>query len=161
MQCVGEKTCKRWVPLADLRQTVCKCGSRFPKDVLLAASLAGAEVEGFTAADEADAEGAAAFRKRAERKAELKAGGKKEFRDKPWFRKNPEVPAAPSSQVEQSQNFFEYLAAGNLSLTKDMLQHIMSTAKAKGMLNFATMPWSGRTPQRQAAIPPMMLTWKT
>ena len=47
------------------------------------------------------------------------------------------MPAAPSSQVEQSQNFSEYLAAGNLSLTKDMLQHIMSTAKAKGMLNFA------------------------
>ena len=129
----GRSTCKCWVPLADLRHTVCKCGRRFPKDVLLEASLAGAEVEGFTAADEADAEWAAAFRKRAERKAE----GNRQLRDKPWFRKNPEEPAAASSQVEQPQNVSEYLAVGNLSLSKEQLQSILSTAKAKGMLSFA------------------------
>ena len=97
----GRSSCKCWFPLADLRQTVCMCGRRFPKDVLLAASLAGAEVEGFTAEDEADSVWAAAFRKRTRRKAE----SNKEFRDKPWFRKNPEGPASASSQVEQPQNF--------------------------------------------------------
>ena len=51
------------------------------------------QVEGFVAADEADATWAAAFLKRAGRKA----GSNKEFRDQPWFRKNPELPAAPSS----------------------------------------------------------------
>ena len=72
----GRSTCKCWFPLADLCQTVCKCGRRFPKYVLLAASLAGAEVEGFTAEDEADAEWAAGFLKRSGRKAE----SNKEFR---------------------------------------------------------------------------------
>ena len=75
----GRSSCKFWFPLVDLRQTVCMCGRRFPKDVLLAASLAGAEVEGFTAANEADAEWAAAFRKRTGQKAD----DNRQLRDKP------------------------------------------------------------------------------
>ena len=90
-------------------------------------------MEGFSAADEADAEWAAAFLSRAGRKVE---NSKREFKDKPWFRKSPEELAAACSQ-EQLQNFSEYLAAGNFSLIKEQLQHIMSSAKAKGMLSFA------------------------
>ncbi len=131
----GRGTCKHWTPLVDLRQPECRCGCRFPKNVLLAACLAGAKVEGFVAADEADATWAAAFLKRAGRNVDSAKG---DIRDKPWYRKKPDGPATTdSSQAEQPHNFSEYLAAGNLSLSKEQLQHIVATAKAKGMLTFA------------------------